>query len=304
MTKPIVVGHDPRRADHDPLELGAALARLTGAPLAVASVLEGVPTLPVSGEQQVQYAVAQPQDDRLSDCAPAVEQVDVELRALGIPVECRTLRSTGAAKALHEAAEELDAGLLVVGSSRRSGLGRVLIGASTGERLLHGAPCPVAIAPRGWRQGRRIAVVGVAYVDSDEGREALRSGHALARHIGAELRVFTVFEPSPGRRLETEPAASERELRAAVAALDGVPAGVEALVGDPADVLIELSETLDLLVCGSRGYGPLRSVMLGSVSRKLMQAARCPTMVVPRGVRASLESILASAPELPLRQPG
>jgi nucleotide-binding universal stress UspA family protein len=45
----------------------------------------------------------------------------------------------------------------------------------------------------------------------------------------------------------------------------------DALVGDPADVVVDLSRSLALLVLGSRGYGPLRAVLLGSVSQRLAQ---------------------------------
>jgi hypothetical protein len=57
-----------------------------------------------------------------------------------------------------------------------------------------------------------------------------------------------------------------------------------------------VTDNLDLLVCGSRGYGPLRAVLLGSVSRVVTSAAACPVIVLPRGVRASLEALLAEAP--------
>jgi nucleotide-binding universal stress UspA family protein len=39
-----------------------------------------------------------------------------------------------------------------------------------------------------------------------------------------------------------------------------------ALLGDPAEKLVELSDQLDVLVCGSRGYGPLRAVLLVSLA--------------------------------------
>jgi hypothetical protein len=48
-----------------------------------------------------------------------------------------------------------------------------------------------------------------------------------------------------------------------------------------------------VLVLGSRGYGPLRAVLPGSVSRRVMREARCPVIVLPRGVRASLDAVLA-----------
>jgi nucleotide-binding universal stress UspA family protein len=69
-------------------------------------------------------------------------------------------------------------------------------------------------------------------------------------------------------------------------AKNSVPAdlltSVKAPVGDARTILAERSGDLDLLVCGSRGYGPVRSVMLGSVSRALANTARCPLLVVPR----------------------
>ena len=70
----------------------------------------------------------------------------------------------------------------------------------------------------------------------------------------------------------------------------------DAFVEDPADVLIRVSEHLDLLVCGSRGYGPLRAVLLGGVSRRLAAEAQCPVIVLPRGVTSSLEALMAASP--------
>ena len=41
-------------------------------------------------------------------------------------------------------------------------------------------------------------------------------------------------------------------------------------------------EDADVLVCGSRGYGPARRVLLGGVSSRLLRHARIPVIVVPR----------------------
>ena len=96
--------------------------------------------------------------------------------------------------------------------------------------------------------------------------------------------------PVIGRDAEEAFLATVREdvrgaLDKAVAAL---PAGVEAteelLEGDTVDALAALDEReIDLLVCGSRGYGPVRRVLLGGVLRKLIRRAACPVVVVPRG---------------------
>ena len=60
------------------------------------------------------------------------------------------------------------------------------------------------------------------------------------------------------------------------------PAG-RLLRGSPGQQLAdEASVAVDLMVVGSRGYGPLQRVLLGSVSTSLMHSAPCPVMVVPR----------------------
>jgi nucleotide-binding universal stress UspA family protein len=303
MTKPLLAGYDPTGADPAPVRFGIEAARFTGAPLVIAAVV---------GARGLAAGVL---DEGLSgDATTELEQLMEEIAPEGIAVKTRELRGTSAARALHEAAEELDAGLLVVGSTRRGVMGRILPG-STAERLMHGAPCPVAVVPHRWEPRGVLETIGVAYVDTPEGHEALHGAHALARRAGARLRVITVVQPTPIWYSETEAAMpprppkdfedvegehrvlAEKALQRAVADLgDEVPVEVEALIGDPGEVLIDLSENLELLVSGSRGYGPVRAVLLGGVSRRVAVAARCPTIVLPRGVAAPLEALMADEP--------
>jgi nucleotide-binding universal stress UspA family protein len=289
------------------------ISRLTGAPLVVAAVETGAPLLPVSAGQSLPYAVSTVDPDLIESAAEALDELEAELRAAGIEVRCTRVRSTSAAHGLHDAAEREDAGLLAVGSSRRAGAHRVLAGA-TAETVIHGAPCPVALVPRGWTPPRALGTIGVGFAETDESRAALRSAHALARRAGATLRVFTVVKERLGMRLAAEHPAegrfgksvedvegeyllrAEREARLEVAMLgEDVAVQVDGFVGDPADVLTELSAHLDLLVLGSRGFGPMRAVLLGSVSRRVAAGAACPVLVVPRGVGTSLESLMAAA---------
>lgn len=151
---------------------------------------------------------------------------------------------------------------------------------------------------------------------AEEGREALRGAYALARRTGARLRVLTVVKPRVVMYTETEAVIpprpgrdfdrvvgehrvmAEMGARKAVAQVLGDDGEVEvdAFVGDPGDTLVELSEYLDLLVSGSRGYGPVRAVLLGGVARRLATAGHCPVIVLPRGVEAPLDELLAEAP--------
>jgi nucleotide-binding universal stress UspA family protein len=74
----------------------------------------------------------------------------------------------------------------------------------------------------------------------------------------------------------------QRSLDLAVAGIPPeVPATGRILTGHVVDVLSEL-EGVDVLFCGSRGYGPARQVLLGGVSSQLVRQARSPVIVVPR----------------------
>jgi nucleotide-binding universal stress UspA family protein len=308
MSKPILVGYDPRQADNAPVELGAAAAAFTGAPLIVATVDAG-------HHREHDHRTGHIDEDLPADAASALEPVEARLKEAGVSCEFRRLQSTSAARALHEAAEESGAALLVVGASRRSAVRRAVAG-STAVRLLNGAPCAVAVAPRDWTAGGGLATIGVAYVDSDEGREALRSAHFLAGRAGAKLKVYTVIKIKPSDHLDADAhqqswehevkdigdvagehvVLAEQHLADVVAGLgDDVPVETEALIGHPAEELVRLSGLVDLMIMGSRGYGPRRAVLLGSVSRHLMDEAASPAIVLPRGVEGAFESLLADS---------
>ena len=62
------------------------------------------------------------------------------------------------------------------------------------------------------------------------------------------------------------------------------------MIGHTVDELVALSGGVDLLVCGSRGYGPLASVLLGGVTHRLTREAHCPIVIIPRGVEGSFHA--------------
>ena len=209
--------------------------------------------------------------------------------------------------ALHQLAESADVALLVVGSTHRGPIGRVLPG-STGERLVHGAPCPVAIVPRGYADADPIRTIGVGYDASDESKAAVEAACLLARGCGARLRIIHVFDASHGSpALMTMPGwdsmqdeAKARQRKSLMEAVGSVPAdlGVESafLTGAAGPQLAEESAEVDLMVVGSRGYGPRAALLLGGVGHTLIREARCPVVVLPRGSRG-LDALFASAAE-------
>jgi len=303
MPSPILVGYDPRTADRAPVQFGAAAARFTGAPLIVGSVFADSAVVGQMGHGQMDEELA-------DDAAEALDHVARDLRTDGIRTECRPLAGTSVPATLHRAAEEFGAGLLVVGSTHRGEVSRVMPG-STAERLMHGAPCPIAVVPHRWEPGGGLAVLGIAYSESPEGREALDAGLALARRAGASVRVLTAIRPRRfGRAAGGRPGQEQTSFDAAGSEMEAVTEQIlniarrsapevevepDVSAQDAAEFLIAASRNVDLLICGSRGYGPTRAVLLGGVSRKVAAGARCPVIVLPRGVPDGLQRLIGTS---------
>jgi nucleotide-binding universal stress UspA family protein len=299
MTK-ILIGVDGSERSEDAVAFGRGLALAADARVVLAMVHRSEPLRPAAEEHEAFL-----RDDAqrtLARLAVALDDVaDLRLR----PV----IANTSVAHALKTTAEQEQAGIIVVGSSHTGRLGRVLPG-STAERLLHGAPCPVAVVPLGYRTHPRPAhpVVGCAYRPTEDGAAALGAAEELALALSASLRVMQVIEPlariyDSGEMPLNLPeinaaiyADTERSLTERVAHLSANLDSEGTLhSGRPADVLIGLSETVDILVIGSRGYGPLKAVLLGGVSGEVIRSAACPVVVVPRGATSAVGSVFAAA---------
>jgi len=216
------------------------------------------------------------------------------LLAADVPVQVSIVPSASPARALTELAERDGADLVIVGSTHRGKLGRVVPG-TTAERLLHGAPCAVAVAPRGY-MGDEFRHIAVAYDGSPEAEAALDAAEAIALESGAALTCYFVIEPpSPidgmiaaGTGSEWPSKTLERHGRQILAAVsehapEGIKLDTRLLRGEPAEQIArKAADGIDLLVVGSRAYGPLRRALLGTVSGRLVREAMCPVLVMPR----------------------
>jgi nucleotide-binding universal stress UspA family protein len=151
-------------------------------------------------------------------------------------------------------------------------------------------------------------VVGCAYRPTEDGAAALGAAEELALALSGPLRVMQVIEPLariydsgelPLNFAEINASIysdSQRTLAERVARLSSnLEAEGTLQSGKPADVLIGLTETVDILVIGSRGYGPLKAVLLGGVSGQVIRSAACPVVVVPRRATSAVGSVFAAA---------
>jgi nucleotide-binding universal stress UspA family protein len=214
----------------------------------------------------------------------------------GIHVRQRAPVAPSPARGLTELAEREQADLIVVGSSRRGEAGRIRLERTAG-RLLQGAPCAVAIAPGGLRETGDFRHVGIAFDGSPEARAGLDSGYRIAARCGAAVTLLWAL---PGA--DTEPLRREARLHAEEAldaAAESAPAAVNPrtllLHGAPGDVIRDACDgVVDLLVTGSRGYGPMHRALLGSVSEALTEGASHPVLVMPRRPALTVESSATS----------
>lgn len=286
MYRSIIIGIDGRDGGRDALALGSALALASGGRLTLACSYLSDPV----GTRLVPAEAANLRDVAVAHLEAARGSIG------GLQVDIEPVATSSPARGLHELAEEIGADLIVVGSSHRGVVGRVLPG-STAQQVLHGSPCAVAIAPAGLRDRvpAEVRRVGVAYDSGRESRAALHVACGLTQELGGSLEIIDVlsladlFPPVIGGYVSPElPEDHQEAIRAelddAVASVGDLPANGSMPAGDPAEQLVSRSGSLDLLVMGSRAYGPLRRVLLGTVAGRVIRGAQCPVIVIPRGV--------------------
>jgi len=212
--------------------------------------------------------------------------LEEEQRAAGPEVGLVRVSAASTGEGLHRLTEAHEADLLVLGSCSRGRLGRAMLGDDTRDSL-NGASCAVAVAPLGYAGRRRdLSVIGVAYDGKPDSRAALAAARELAARNGAVIRVCQVISPpsyaySPFGMGWTENI--EFTLTGAQERL-GELAGVDGRVvyGVAGEELASFSRDVDLLVVGSRGYGPVQRLIHGSTSNYLLGHARCILLVLPR----------------------
>lgn len=273
MFRQVIVGVDGGPTGRD----AVAVAKLLVGPdthLVLAHVHELTPVRGASGA----YGVAENEE--------ALAVLEAERAATGVEAELLNVTASSVGRGLHYVAENQDADLLVVGSSVRSFAGRVLVGDITRASLV-GAPCAVAVAPLEYAQeAAPIKSVGVGYDGTPESEAALAFARELAAQHGASLSALMVVEPPSYATIVRSVARVEAdqqglaEAKREIEALEGVEGRVA--LGLAGEELAAFGSSVDLLVVGSRGYGPIRRLIFGSTSGHLASNARCPLLVLPR----------------------
>jgi nucleotide-binding universal stress UspA family protein len=200
------------------------------------------------------------------------------LREMGHPVD-----------AIVDAALRKQVDLVVMGS-RGMGAWKSAILGSVSDGVAHHARCPVLIV-RGEYHGLHHLLVG------SDGSQAADKATAMALKLAAgfeaELTILNVFESLatyPGVLSDDlDPELYAERVRVAVdrrvqCLAEGADANYKLIqeAGHPAQTIVKFADEnrTDLIVMGNRGMGPFKSLLLGSVSDRVLHHAHCPVLIV------------------------
>jgi nucleotide-binding universal stress UspA family protein len=257
----------------------------------------GPPVYPEATDlQSVEYEAETEEGQRISERrARDVLQEEVEkVRSAGSTVAGEHLIEGRVAPGIVGLAEEIVAGLIVMGSRGRGGIRRALMG-SVSESVVRHAHCPVLVVRDG--ESQRDYLLGrilLAVDGSEEASVAARTAVELAERTDSELHVVHVGEVTPvyhpERRgyLARYEELQEQARRILEEQLDEVKsAGGTVLrahlrMGRPDEEIVVLGEEIGagLIVTGSRGLGGMRRALMGSASDSIVRHAHCPVLVV------------------------
>lgn len=292
-----IVGYAADDQGQEALELGAWLAAQYDAVLTIAYVVPD------------DFPVATRVDARDSLPAEVRSQVEEWLERAGqwvaehsdVRAETRLVPAASTARGLVGLAHQLDARLIVLGSSRGGKGQHFSIGTISGK-LLYSSPVPLALAPRDYvyDRNRPKGQVWCGYVGSEHSEDALLVAAHVARQARVPLRLLTFeVDTPPARRSSAdveqivirkdevdEVSAATQE---AIAELTDAGLDVAAVVARGKNVkkafkaLERKDNAADVLVIGSHDSGPLARFVLGSTASRILRRSPWPVIAVPSG---------------------
>jgi nucleotide-binding universal stress UspA family protein len=275
---------------------GAAIARQYGAKLYACHAID-LTGVAIYGEFQL---------DPVGQQLRVTQEAQAQLKELLAPqgVDWEPLIAVGQPAAeIARIVEEKKIDLVVTATRGHSGLKRILLGSVT-QRLMRTLACPLlavhspepagAAPPPAEARFRRI-LIGCDF--SADSLLALDYGLSLAQEFEAELHLVHVVEPSAyyvlaktagGASAASAPALPvdrvEEKLKELVPAeaRNWCSPKTAVLRGRPDEELAvyAAARRIDLIVIGVRGYGLVKTILMGSTTDRLVPRAPCPVLTV------------------------
>lgn len=290
----VVVGYLAGKGGLAALNLGVEAAKTLKTGLAVVTVVPKPWTTPSPARVDAEYAQYA---DRLAGDSATQARKCIESLDATLEVSFHKYAHRSAPGGLLQAVDELKADVLVLGSAADGRLGQVVIG-TTGDRLLHSSPVPLAISPRGYRGSKTHGLTRItcAYPGTAESVHVVERVATLAERLDVPMRVITfavrgrtMYPPEVGLHAEDSILESwATHAREALAALktDGIvgpDSDLQVVTGNGWDQALDAADWDDgeLLALGTSPQGVIARVFLGSKGAKIVRHSPVPVLVLP-----------------------
>lgn len=290
----VIIGANPDDAGRDALALGTLLCHALGAEPVLCHVHPAAFNYPSKAHVDAEWS-SYLHAEAEKVLATAKQQMIEEYGWSDVRTVIGAHHSSG--QGLAEVASSELADYIVIGSAPGAAPGAFQIG-STANKLLHGAPVPVAVAPSGYRNKTpdRLGRVVVGFRNTEEARQALAKGSEMADSADVPLLALTVLvrhrvygsklgesaEDAVLAQLQEDVEAAQREALAGLNLAQGA-SSLTQIADSPRSAVLRLEWAGDeLLVLASAQGGPLRRVFLGDMTYKMLRATPVPAIVLPR----------------------
>ena len=276
-------------------EEAVRVARWFGAKVTVLHVIP--PFVAVNGEMVYPTPMGEVREGRIAELKSFIEATDHR----DVPIEL-SCGEGDPAREIRETAREIGAGLIVMGTHGRSGLGKLVLGSVTDAVLRHTTVPVLAVRPDARRRKGPFRRILCAADVSEWSAGTVGFALAMAGEGADRLTVLHVIEDVP-------------EMVARAQGMIGLPdveryrrnvereavVSLQRLIPDEARVScrieehvtfgeahreiarIAAAENADLIVIGTHGRGALDRLFFGSTMQRVVRAGRCPVLVVPAG---------------------
>jgi len=283
----LVVGYLATPGGADAMTLGARLARTLGAELEVCIILPRDQALHITGTRDYEAMLAEQADKWLAEALASVPD--------DVAAHSHVAFDDSFADALIRETARLAADLIVVGGSGGGLAGSYSLGSVVNE-LLHSAPVPVAVAPRGTRESNvdRVREVTCAIGQRQGADLLLEKAVRFSRAAGTPLRLVSLvaLDPVFGALRGDDEAVREVALTHARQVLDAAknslpedfPVTATAVDGPTVEEAVRKLQWHDgdLIMVGSSRLSAPKRLFLGSTAAKMLRVLDVPMMVVPR----------------------
>jgi nucleotide-binding universal stress UspA family protein len=251
------------------IDAALALAQACSSKIYLLQILEFNPEF----EAQAPELVAQ-REEKIYEFIQSAKALTSQL---GIPFDTRVRRSESASAGIVEEALKIKPDMIIMGRRGRSRFFRLMMGNVTARVIGH-APFHVLVVPKGVPLAFKKILI--ASDGSPHSNAAWEEASYIARRVGSELTALSVAR-NEGELEMAKGIVEELKTRAGI---NGINLATLVLQGRPYEAIVQasLDNRIDLIILGAMGRTGLESLLMGSITERVIAQAPCAVLVVKK----------------------